>query len=270
MKVPSRTGSDSHDVSTSHHPTATRVRGRAVAAGHPTPLVGRLLVLLFEVHLGVSLTLVAPGELASTELAGEGLLARVRADVCGQVVAAAKGAHADATLKGFVTCVDAQVARQFVGAGEPPVAVLRRAGVRTLVHGGFAGAVGVLPGSDGLEGEGLGWRVVLGVVLLATYEPWVNLLLVFERSDGLQGCDGWGVDPDGVHGLEGLVLHHADLSLVVEQVVVGYHGEEATVHRGLGGGVVVTGWVREGGAGGGAVMEGDLVLVQVTAGGISR
>lgn len=41
----------------------------------------RLLVLLPQVNLGMALALVAAGELAATDLAGEGLLARVRADV---------------------------------------------------------------------------------------------------------------------------------------------------------------------------------------------
>lgn len=111
--------------------------------------------------------------------------------------------------------------------------------MRPFVHGGFAGTVGVLPRSDGFEGESL-WRwVVLRRVLLPADETWVNLLLVFERPDGLQGRDGRRVDSDGVHALEGLVLHHANLSLMVEKVVVRDHGEKAAIHGGFGCGVIV-------------------------------
>lgn len=85
-----------------------------MAPSRPAALVGRLLVLLFQVNLCVSLPLVTPGKLASTELAGEGLLARVRADVRGQVVAPAEGAHAYSALEGFVTCVDAEVTCELV------------------------------------------------------------------------------------------------------------------------------------------------------------
>lgn len=142
--------------------------------------------------------------------------------------------------------------------------------MRPFVDRSFAGTVGVLPRPDGFEGESL-WRwVVLWRVLLPTDETWVNLLLVFECSNGLQGCDGWRVDSDGVHGLEGLVLHHADLTLMMEKVVVRDHGEKASIHGGFGCGVVVIARVGKSCAGGRAVVEGDLVLVQVAAGGICR
>ena len=192
----------------------------------------------------------------------------MRADVCGQVVAAAEGTHAYPALEGLVARVDAEVTRQLVGAREASVAVLRRAGVRSLMHRRLAGPVGVLPWPDGFEGEGLRGPVVLGSVLLTAHEAGVNLLLVLERPDGLQGRDGRRVDPYGVHGLEGLVLHHADVALVVEQVVVRDHGEQAAIHGGLGGRVVLVAGVGQGRAGGGAVVEGDLLLVQVAAGGV--
>lgn len=107
-------------------------------------------------------------------------------------------------------------------------------------------------------------------MLLPADETWVDLLLVFERPDGLQGCDGWGVDSDRVHGLEGFVLHHPYVTLMMEKVVVRDHGEKAAVHRGFGSGVVVIARVCQGGAGGWAVVERHLVLVQVTAGGVGR
>jgi len=239
-----------------------------VAPSCPTALIRRLLVLLFQVNLCVSLSLVASGKLASAELAGEGFLARVRADVRGQVVAPTKGAHAYPALEGFVACVDAEVARELVGAREAPVAVLRRTGVGPFVDRGFARPVGVLPRPDGFEGESLWRRVVLRRVLLPADETRVDLLLVFECPDGLQRCDGWRVDSDGVHGLEGLVLHHSNLPLMVEQVVVGDHGEKAAIHGGFGCGVIVIAGVGESRAVGGAVVEGDLVLIQVAARGI--
>lgn len=108
-----------------------------------------------------------------------------------------------------------------------------------FVDGGFAGTVGVLPWPDGFEGESLWWLVVLRRMLLPADVTWVNLLLVFECSDGLQRCDGWRVDPDGVHGLEGLVLHHTNLPLMMEKVVVRDHGEKTAVHGGFGCGVIV-------------------------------
>lgn len=108
-----------------------------------------------------------------------------------------------------------------------------------FVDGCFAGPVGVFPRSDGFERESLWWWVMLRGVLLPTNETWVNLLLVFECSDGLQGCDGWRVDSDGVHGLEGLVLHHTNLPLMMEKVVVRDHGEKAAIHGGFGRGVIV-------------------------------
>lgn len=85
-----------------------------MAAGRPAALVCLLLVLLLQVDLCVSLSLVAPGELASTKLAGEGFLARVRADVCGEVVAPAEGPHAYSALERLVTRVDAEVTRELV------------------------------------------------------------------------------------------------------------------------------------------------------------
>ena len=142
--------------------------------------------------------------------------------------------------------------------------------MRPFVDGRFAGTVGVLPRSDGFEGESLWWRVVLRRVLLPADEPWVNLLLVFERSDGLQGRDGRRVDSDGVHGLEGLVLHHANLPLMVEKVVVRNHGEQAAIHGGFGRGMIVIARVGKCRAGGRAVVEGDLVLVEVAADGVGR
>lgn len=85
-----------------------------MAPSCPTALVSWLLVLLFQVNLCVSLSLVTSGKLASTELTGEGFLARVCADVRGQVVTPAEGAHAYSALEGFVTCVDAKVACELV------------------------------------------------------------------------------------------------------------------------------------------------------------
>lgn len=80
----------------------------------PTALVSWLLVLLFQVNLCMSLSLVTPGKFASTELTGEGFLTCVCANVRGQVVTPAEGAHAYSALEGFVTCVDAKVTCELV------------------------------------------------------------------------------------------------------------------------------------------------------------
>ena len=100
------------------------------------------------------LLLVGTRELAGTDVTAEGLLARVCADVCGEVVGAREGPHAYPTLEGFLSCVDADVSRQLVRSGKPTVTVLYGAGVGSLVHRRFAGAVGVLAWLDGDQLEG--------------------------------------------------------------------------------------------------------------------
>lgn len=206
---------------------------------------------MLEVHLGVTLALIAASELASAEVAGERFLAGVRADVRGQVVAAAERAHADTALEGLVACVDAQVARKLVRAREAPVAVLGRARVGTLVHRRLARPVRVLSRADGFKGESLGLVVVVvvlgNVVLLRAQEARLQLLLVLKRPDGLERRDRWWVYTKGLHALERLVFHGARFTratLVLEQVVVGDHGEEAGVY-GFGGTVVLGGWVGQ-------------------------
>lgn len=116
----------------------------------------------------MALALVAARKLAAAELAGKGLLARVRADVSGKVVAAAEAPHADPALEGLVTRVDAQVPGQLVRAAEAAVAALRWARVGPLVERGLAGPVGVLAGPDGLESERR---------LGQAAEAWVDLLV---------------------------------------------------------------------------------------------
>lgn len=76
--------------------------------------------------------------------------------------------------------------------------------------------------------------MVLGLVLLPANETRVDLLLVFECSDGLQRCDWRRVDSDRVHGLEGFVLHDTNLSLMMKEVVVRDHGKKAAIHGGFG------------------------------------
>lgn len=76
--------------------------------------LGCRLCLLSQVNLHVSPPLITPGELPAALLATEWLLASVCANVCGQVVAAAECAHADATLERFVAGVYAEVPTQLV------------------------------------------------------------------------------------------------------------------------------------------------------------
>lgn len=103
-------------------------------------------------NLGVPLTLVAAGKLASAFVAGKGLFTRVRADVCGQVVTAAKAAHADAALEGLLAGVHADMAGQLVGSREATLAAFSRADMWSLLRWRLA-----LPPSAGLSGAaGLG------------------------------------------------------------------------------------------------------------------
>jgi len=85
-----------------------------VAPSCSTALVSLLLVFLFQVNLCMSLSLITSGKLASTELTGKGLLTCVRANMRGQMVTPAEGAHAYSALEGFVTCVDAKVTCELV------------------------------------------------------------------------------------------------------------------------------------------------------------
>lgn len=71
---------------------------------------------LLQMDLGVTFLLVGPCELAAAYVAGEWLFAGVRPDVCGEVIGAGEGAHADATLEWLLTGVDANVAGKLVGA----------------------------------------------------------------------------------------------------------------------------------------------------------
>lgn len=235
---------NSQDVGTAGSSCPTGAWWGCVAARCPstTGLVCWLLVLLFEVHLGMPLAFITAGKLASAKFTREGLFSSVSTNVCCQVVTAAKGTHADAALEGLVARMNAQVACELIRTRETPVTVLSWTGMWSLVDRCLARPVWVFARPDGFEGEGL-WglmMVVLGcMLLLATQEPWVNLLLVLERSDGLQGRDRWRIHSDGVHGLERFMLHHPNFTLVVEQVVVGDHGEEAAVHGRFGGGTVI-------------------------------
>ena len=120
---------------------------------------GRLPLLLPQVDFSVSLPLVAPGKFPAAEVAGKRLLSRVRADVRGEVVAAAEVAHTYPTLERLVSSVDANVSGQFVGAREPAVAALRGTGVRPFVDRCLAGSVRVLSGpQDRPQGQVL-WAV---------------------------------------------------------------------------------------------------------------
>lgn len=69
---------------------------------------------LLQMNFGVPLLLVGSGEFPTALVAGEWLLARVRADVSRQVVGAREASHADAALERLLARVDADVARQFV------------------------------------------------------------------------------------------------------------------------------------------------------------
>lgn len=110
-------------------------------------------------NFSVSLPLVTPSKLAATEVAGEWLLSCVRANMSGEVVAAAEVAHADPTLEGLVSSVYTDVSGEFIRAREPPVAALRRTGVRPLVDRGLAGSVRVLSGPQDWSQRQVLWAV---------------------------------------------------------------------------------------------------------------
>lgn len=127
------------------------VGGGVVAAAAGAVLF--LLYPLLEVDLGVALLLIGPGKLAATDVAGEGLLAGVGADVGGEVVGPAERAHADPALERLLAGVDPDMSGEFIRSGEPSVAVFNGARVRAFVNGGFAGSVRVLARLDWNELE---------------------------------------------------------------------------------------------------------------------
>lgn len=123
---------------------APSARGGRGSSWHRRGGSAAFALLLPQVDLGVALPLITPGKLAATVVTGEGLLARVRADVGREVVTAAEVAHANPTLEGLVPRVDADVPRQLVGSGKAPVTAFCRARVGPLVHWRLARPVGVL------------------------------------------------------------------------------------------------------------------------------
>lgn len=80
------------------------------------------------------LALVRTGELAPADLARKRLLARVCANVRGQVIGTREGARAYATLERLVARVDTDVAGELVGSGEAPRTPLDWAWVWALVY----------------------------------------------------------------------------------------------------------------------------------------
>lgn len=140
----------------------------------------------------MSLPFVAPGELPTTIVAGERLLSRVRADVRGEVVAAAEVAHADPTLEGLVSSVDADVSGQFIRAGKPPIAALRRTRVWPLMDRRLAGSVRVLSGpQDRPQGQVL-WAVGRGEPRLSSLGPATTRTPKCKVPDSVQRGQGWG------------------------------------------------------------------------------
>jgi len=103
---------------------------------------------LFQVHLSVAFLLVGSGELASAGVASEGFLARMRPYMRRQVVRPRKSPHANAALERFLSGVNADVAGEFITAGEASVASVDGTGVRTFVHRRLAGAGRVAPRLD--------------------------------------------------------------------------------------------------------------------------
>lgn len=120
----------------------SRIRVRALA-----------LQPLLEVHLRVTLLLVAPGELSAALITAERFLAGVRTYMGGEVVAARERAHADATLERFLSGVNAYVPRELVAPREPSIAAVDRAGVRPLVDRRFARSIRIFARLHGHQSE---------------------------------------------------------------------------------------------------------------------
>lgn len=123
------------------------VLGTLLTSHHPAHLLV-LLTPLLQVDLGVPLLLVTARELPPADVAGERLLARVRAYVRGKVVRPREGPHADSTLERFLARVDADVPCKLVRPRKPPITVLHWAGVGSFVHWCLAWPVRVLSGLD--------------------------------------------------------------------------------------------------------------------------
>lgn len=94
--------------------------------------------------LGVPLLLVRPGKLSPANVAGEGFLPRVSANVCSKVIGSREGPHADTALERLLARVDPDVAGELVGARESAIAVFDGTSVRPFVHWCLAGPIRVL------------------------------------------------------------------------------------------------------------------------------
>lgn len=104
----------------------------------------------------MALPFITPGKLAATVVTGEGLLTRVGADVCGEVVTPAEVAHTNPTLEGLMSSMDTDMPCQLIRAGESSVTAFCWAWVGSLMHGCLARSVGVLARPQ----NGPQWQVV--------------------------------------------------------------------------------------------------------------
>lgn len=150
---------------------ATRGRRRALRRHHLLPRLLLLLCqhsshlclllwLLLEMHLGMPLLLITASKLTATDVARERLLARMGANMGGQVVWAWERAHADAALERLLARMDADMTGQLVRPGEPSVAVLDRAAIRSLVDGRLTRPIRVFAGLHRNQFEGQRWLLV--------------------------------------------------------------------------------------------------------------
>uniref|UniRef100_T1IK86 Uncharacterized protein n=1 Tax=Strigamia maritima TaxID=126957 RepID=T1IK86_STRMM len=103
---------------------------------------------LFQMHFRMSLLLIAPRELPSTNIARKRFLPRMSPNMRGQMVTPTKRPHANPTLKRFLPRMNPNMPREFVAATKPPVAALDRTRVRPFVHRRLARPVRVLPRLD--------------------------------------------------------------------------------------------------------------------------
>lgn len=128
----------------------------------------------------MALALVTASKLPPTLTAGEWLLPGVRADVSGQVVAAAEIAHADAALEWLMSRVHALMARQLIRTRKTASAAFSRTDIWTFVRRHFALKTG----------GNLFASARFGDVSLGGRGRALGMDLRGEGLDGGQGCEG--------------------------------------------------------------------------------
>ena len=122
-------------------------------------------------NFGVAFLFIRSGKPPATNITSEWFFPRMGTNVGCEMVTSGKGAHADAALEGFLTRVNSNVTSELIWARKAPVAVGDGTSVGSLMQGGFAGTIGVLPGPHWYKSNGY---CTLLVHLLIQREIWFN------------------------------------------------------------------------------------------------